>query len=757
MMKRKSVEPEPVGDVNANAAAAVPDAAPTAPPPAKKKRVTQPVGNLTNAQKRQLCVQFAQHKMTQQELCQWAKREFRLANLPHQSTISKILARAPELTTMSAKDLSARRRGLVTHPELDTALCNWVLAAKHRRLKLSGDIIKEQARRLAAQLGLASSMTFSNGWLGGFKKRHNIRLHSAGGSSSPSTTSSTTSSNAAAAPATVEQLQQLARLYAPRDVFAMAETGLFFELSPEKPAGRGGRAKLAASTSSGSGNGSGGAAQTKPRLTLVLCVNADASERLEPMFIGPGKLPKTQTLIQDELDPDVRNFYYQNNRKAWMTPVLFQDWVAALDTRMRDHNRAILLLVSAAPTHIPDGLELTHVRLEVLPPSACGSLHPLEAGIVPAFKRRYRRYHMCHALDRHEAELHDVFAVDQLQAMRWTRYCWRDLPDHVIRHYWDATELLLAPPPPVEASAALANAEEEIDKEICDTVAALDVLRPMMIDEFISPVDENAAIHCAGTDDGDFVYTVPDYTPDPEEAKPAKKSSAAAAASASASAGSAGPAPSAGPTVLNRMTPRLQELHNRSNSAALAARSAATGNASADAAKATPLTAVTGPASLALDPTTLAGLAQANAEAAAAAVLRSANPATNEQLLECFKVLLPELDRLRFDDHTKKSIRATFRKLKDAVEHPLGHPPSKHQRKSAAVSTTSPAGVMEPASAGVQPAMGGYQPQQGLAPPMASYSPHQQLAFMAPYGQPPQQQQQQQQMDGVIPVSETIL
>ncbi|RLN97430.1 hypothetical protein BBJ28_00024508, partial [Nothophytophthora sp. Chile5] len=96
----------------------------------KKKRRSQPMGNLTNAQKRRLCVKFAQVKMTQQELCQWAKREFQLQNLPHQSTISKILARAGELTSMAPRDLSARRKGFVTHPDLDTALCNWVLCAR---------------------------------------------------------------------------------------------------------------------------------------------------------------------------------------------------------------------------------------------------------------------------------------------------------------------------------------------------------------------------------------------------------------------------------------------------------------------------------------------------------------------------------------------------------------------------------------------------------------------------------------------------
>ncbi|EGZ27420.1 hypothetical protein PHYSODRAFT_553991, partial [Phytophthora sojae] len=239
------------------------------------------------------------------------------------------------------------------------------------------------------------------------------------------------------------------------------------------------------------------------------------------MFIGPGKLPQPA----EELDADSRHFYYQNNKRAWMTPVMFQDYVSALDTRMRDEGRIVLLLASPAPSHVTLGLELTNVRLEILPPSleplpmsmqvpvsvsaeesanlaaasesiaaagvgdtpmpdadqslsdsvapqpesttklqadteaqtpsladlshsaamanmaatmaAATTLQPLDAGLVTAFKRRYRRYHMLYALDRYEAGRQDVFHVDQLQAMRWARHCWKqELPEEIVRKCW---------------------------------------------------------------------------------------------------------------------------------------------------------------------------------------------------------------------------------------------------------------------------------------------------------------------------------
>ncbi|KAE8884281.1 hypothetical protein PF005_g17358 [Phytophthora fragariae] len=686
-------------------------AAPASPSAAKKKRRSQPMGNLTNLQKRQLCIKFSQVKMTQQELCQWAKREFQLAHLPHQSTISKILARAEELTQMAPRDLSARRKGLVTHPELDTALCNWVLCARHNGLKISGDIIKSQARALAAQLGIASTMSFSNGWLGGFKKRYNIRLGSAAaaldGVAMPSSISS------------LEQLQETARLYDPRDIYCMQETGLYYQLSPEKPAGRGRAARRE---------------NCGERLTLVFAVNADASDKTEPMFIGPGKLPQPS----EELDADSRHFYYQNNKRAWMTPVMFQDYVSALDTRMRDEGRIVLLLVSPAPAHVTLGLELSNVRLEILPPSldplsmsmqvsvsaeesanlaaasqsiaaagvgdtsmpdadqslsdsaaaqpeattklqpeaevptssipdnisssaamanmaasmaAATTLQPLDAGLISAFKRRYRRYHMLYALDRYEAGRQDVFHVDQLQAMRWARHCWKqELPEEIVRKCWNGLKIFspkLAP----ETLAAFDSIEEEIDKEICDSVSALDILRPLPIDEFVSPRDENAGIHCAGLEETDFMFTVPDNSAvdtkynvkkgPPNDADAAKQQSFASI----------------------ELTPRLQELHARieasaSSAAAVAAASALSLSTSVNSVTADGLPSSVGTAEEVL------GLSAAGSTAAKLAD----GPATNEQLVECFKVLLPELDRLRFDDHTKKSIRSTFRKLKEAAE-----------------------------------------------------------------------------------------
>ncbi|CAI5724788.1 hypothetical protein KXD40_003442 [Peronospora effusa] len=557
-------------------------------------------------------------------------------------------------------------------------------------------------------------MSFSNGWLGGFKKRYNIRLGNAAAAGGAMDTMSgvTLTSNIHS----IEQLQSAARMYDPRDVYCMQETGLLYELSPEKPAGRGRAARRE---------------NCEERFTIVFAVNADASDRMEPMFIGQGKVPQ----LIEELDADSRHFYYQNNKRAWMTPVMFQDYISAVDTRMRDEGRYILLLVSPAPSHVSLGLELTNVRLEFLPlsmmepfsmamqvampvstedstslseasqsiaaaevnetpmldPSSTESdvtktedatklqpetetstssmldLHnssamatmvptmatmvsvqPLDAGIIAAFKRRYRRYHMLYALDRFEAGRQDVFHVEQLQAMRWARHCWKqELPEEIIRKCWAATEILVPKPNP-ETLAAFESVEEDIDKEICDTVSALDILRPLPIDEFVSPRDENAGIHCAGLEETDFMFTVPDNT-----GFDSKLNVKRVPPSVTDAARQQGVAPT-------ELTPRLQELHARIEASASSASTLGLAHS---------MHAVHSGEISASVLTSSTGVEDVLGLSTPPSVGKPVDgPATNEQLIECFKVLLPELDRLRFDDHTKKSIRTTFRKLKETAE-----------------------------------------------------------------------------------------
>jgi hypothetical protein len=64
-----------------------------------------------------------------------------------------------------------------------------------------------------------------------------------------------------------------------------------------------------------------GRKKDKFRISVGLTCNADGSEKLEPFFIRRARKPrcfKKQT-------PEQCGFYYRNNKKAWMTTVLFEE------------------------------------------------------------------------------------------------------------------------------------------------------------------------------------------------------------------------------------------------------------------------------------------------------------------------------------------------------------------------------------------------------------------------------------------------
>src|SRR5262249_10733937 len=87
---------------------------------------------------------------------------------------------------------------------------------------------------------------------------------------------------------------------------------------------------------------------------------------------------------------------YRSNAKAWMTIPLFQEWLETFDrfVRQKHGSQRALLLLDNCSSHKLDGLALRHVDVQFLPPNTTSKIQPMDAGIIMAFKRRYRRYHI---------------------------------------------------------------------------------------------------------------------------------------------------------------------------------------------------------------------------------------------------------------------------------------------------------------------------------------------------------------------------
>ncbi|GAB9471313.1 hypothetical protein Gpo141_00008530 [Globisporangium polare] len=451
---------------------------------AKKKKKRS--ASLANDEKLALCAYAAQHEsLSQRELCVWAQRAFDLPCAPSQSTVSNVLKKRDALQNMVSSELALKRQRVVKHPELDRALANWALyAIQQSSQPVTGNLIKKKAAKFAALLypndSAGQSINFSNGWLVSFKERHGLNGLKKKAKDKELVERS------------LPDLQELTAMYHPRDVFNFDEFGLFYDLPPDRSA-----AEVAAAATTGA---------KRRRLAIAVCVNADGSEKIEPLFVGRVRQPKSfqgQSAQQLELR-------YESNQQACTNEMVFQKWLQQFNMQMRDEGRSVLLLLDTASSHVITGLTFDHVNVAFLPPHGADLLQPLNAGIVTAFKRRYRRLHLAHALERYEQGEKHIYAVDQLQAMTWSKQCWTEVSQETIIQSWQRTRLLGGDESMTAGIAAQqqlhrpkSREEQEIEDSIYKHIVWLSVANPMTMSELLNPQDENS-VH-AGVEDEDFV------------------------------------------------------------------------------------------------------------------------------------------------------------------------------------------------------------------------------------------------------------
>jgi hypothetical protein len=187
---------------------------------------------------------------------------------------------------------------LVTLPEVDAALSQWVIQKLHSNLRLSGDVIREKARDSCRFFDIPPDiLKFSDGWFRSFKARLGLKEY-------------LFHDEAASAPVlTLDngrlRLVRIISMYAPRDVYHVDETGLFYKMVPNRTLALAGGAGMKCE---------------KKRLTYVLCANMDGSDKRTPLVVGNAERPRCfEKRYASEL-----GFYYENNKKAWMVYGIWQ-------------------------------------------------------------------------------------------------------------------------------------------------------------------------------------------------------------------------------------------------------------------------------------------------------------------------------------------------------------------------------------------------------------------------------------------------
>ena len=255
-----------------------------------------------------------------------------------------------------------RARYANEHEDIDDLTWRWFQRARSMNAPLSGPLIQEQARTFAKQLK-KSDFKASNGWLTRFKNRHSIAAAVMSGERA--------SVDQGTVDSWLERLPSIIEGYAPCDIFNMDETGVFYRALPDK-------------TLAVKGSDCAGGKKSKDRITLAACVNA-VGEFERPLVIGHAANPR----CFKKTNADKLPVTWVSNKKAWMTSVLFTDWITQFNKRMRHQKRHVLLFLDNAPSH-PQGLKLSNVNVRFLPSNTTSVLQPLDLGIIKTIKSHYR-------------------------------------------------------------------------------------------------------------------------------------------------------------------------------------------------------------------------------------------------------------------------------------------------------------------------------------------------------------------------------
>lgn len=247
--------------------------------------------------------------------------------------------------------------------DIEEALLRWFTQARLNALPISGPMCIAQAKKFADAFGY-DDFQASSGWLHRFKLRHGIHEKSITGESG------SVSDDMMSEWKTVT-LPRLLKMFAPKDIYNMDETGLFFRLTPER-------------TLTFKNDPCHGGKKSKERLTAVICANMDGSDKLDLLVIGKFEKPRCFKNIK------TLPVQYHANTKAWMTSGIFEQWIRKLDRQFQSQNRKVLMIVDNCPSHTKL-LNLKSITMQFLPVNTTSHLQPMDQGIIQNLKIFYRR------------------------------------------------------------------------------------------------------------------------------------------------------------------------------------------------------------------------------------------------------------------------------------------------------------------------------------------------------------------------------
>ncbi|POW22340.1 hypothetical protein PSHT_01402 [Puccinia striiformis] len=368
---------------------------------------------------------------------------------------------------------STKRLRAVSYPQVEEALNKWMKQAMHLNLTVTGEVIKEKWRDFAWLAGIPSEewLSLSSGWLDSYKMRHQIKSYLKHGEGA--------SVDLVVLEEEVERIKKITSKFELKNIFNMDKTGLFFSMPPDTG--------LAFTRTHGiKGN--------KNQITVALTCNADRSEMKNPLFIGKSKQPRCFL----KKDAAFYNYEYANNASAWMTTKIFQHWLKSWNSKLKQENRNILLLLDNFSGHQVPEEGVSNIQVEFFAPNLTSHVQPLDAGIIKCFKSYYRKKAISRTISLFSEEAatgdpktqaKDLFNVNQLTAMKMAKKAWESVSQQTVSNCWGATKICTQ----IASRGCSERIQTTINQDEVFLSSQLDCLRVnrMLIQSLLNPEGEN--------------------------------------------------------------------------------------------------------------------------------------------------------------------------------------------------------------------------------------------------------------------------
>jgi transposase len=277
-----------------------------------------------------------------------------------QSTLNSILKKKEEILASASAIQKKKNLSKGTEHDLEEQLYDWFLKKHGQGLVMDRPLLRKQAEKLAQDMGLKTALTFSSGWLWRWRKRYNIKFKQQHGEQR-------SADFVAGQKWLEEKLPLLLAAYNASDIFNADETGFFY------------RGTKTRGLAPGNEKSAGGKIP-KDRLTVLVTANMTGTEKRPLVVVGKAARPRG--FPRDLTSLPVQ---YESSKRAWMTGPLWDKLLRQWDRSMRLQDRKILLIVDNAPSH-PMVANLTHIRVEFLPPNTTSFAQPMDAGIIKNLK-----------------------------------------------------------------------------------------------------------------------------------------------------------------------------------------------------------------------------------------------------------------------------------------------------------------------------------------------------------------------------------